>query len=308
MAALSRLTLLLAAAPHSGSTDAGDRVGTPIDHLERSATMRGFTLLASAVVVTCSSLANAQTEEPTPLTWVRYFTVEPGHSDEFKDLILEYDAPIFDKLIEDGNAVTWGMLSPFTRTGEDWTHAIWITAPSWESYDKLMEGFMTAEEARTESQNKKIDDKFLGIVDVASIHDKVFRHQKLIDSNADDPEPHYIRFGFYRVKPEHADGAADLYGDIAGPVYAQLDEQGVINAAGLAAQEIVTTSDYTHLSWTVVPSLGSFDKIDAAFMEAKENRSPGDQERMETFFAEGVDHDAYRSTICIITHFKKADH
>ena len=56
-----------------------------------------------------------------------------------------------------------------------------------------------------------------------------------------------------------------------------------------------------------MPSLGSLNRIDAAFESAKTNRSPGDQERMETFFAQGVDHEAYRSTICVITHFKKAE-
>ena len=43
--------------------------------------------------------------------------------------------------------------------------------------------------------------------------------------------------------------------------------------AGLAVQELVTTSDWTHMSWVALPSLGALDKIEDAFEEANSGRS-----------------------------------
>ena len=268
--------------------------------------MRASILAAAAACIAVSDLAPAQSDEPMPLTWVRYFTVKPGHADEFHKMIMEHDAPVFDGMIESGDAITWGLMSPFTRTGQDWTHAIWVTSPSWESYDALMAGFMEAEAERSDAENKKMEKEFMGVVDPTSIHDTVLRHVKLIDADRDDPEPRYIRFGFYKIKPGHEGEIADLYESWAGPVFTELDEDDVVNAAGLARQEIVADGDWTHVSWAIMPRLGSMDRVDAAFQAAEKERSPGEQEKIQQTAMEAMDMEAYRSSICIVTHFKKA--
>jgi hypothetical protein len=250
-------------------------------------------------------------EEMNPLTWVRFFTVEPGHGKDFMDMMMSMNAETFDGLMEDGAILGWGVFVPFTVNAEEhWTHGLWVTAKDWGHMDKFMAGMEAADSKMSEVEQEHAMRKFLEMVDVEEIHDVISRDVASTHAAMEkmpEGKPTYMRMGFYKVKPGHMEQAIGMYRDYALPTLEKLQKKGIIFAAGLSAPEVVSSNDWSLMSWSMIANLGAMDKSDAAFEAANEKRSEAERESMMERFMEHFDWDSYHSKIIRIVHMGGQD-
>jgi hypothetical protein len=266
--------------------------------------MVGRLLLGLLVAGLLPSVCAAQ-EKVQYLTWVRYFRTQPGQERDFVATIKEVNGDTLDGLVKQGKLRAWGIAIPFTRTEEPWTHAVWLSVPDWAHMDEVVQGFEAAEQARGKEANEAIAQRFRGLVEAGSVHDEVFRNIVVSSAGQGSPSaqpPAYIRLSAYKVRAGHQKDAVDLYKRYALPVYESLIADGSIIQSGLAVREIVSDSEWTHLSWMMTANLAALDKAQQAFAKAEEARSPQEQADLAKNLGEALDFDAYRSQILRIVH------
>jgi hypothetical protein len=264
-------------------------------------------LLAVGLLLSAAFLPSVAVAEETSeyLTWVRHFRVHPGHERDFIEAVKQNNGETLDGLVTDGSLLSWGILVPFSRAHDDWTHAIWLSTTDWAHMDKVIGGFEAAEKARSELENEAVARQFRELVEAGSVRDEVLRNvvvpagQRYTESGA---RPAYLRVAWHQVKPGHAKQAVELYKRIAVPVYEQLMAEGAVVACALAVRETVPDTEWTHMSWTMVGNLGAMDHMAQAFAQAEEARPEQERLAIEEEVRECLDVSAYRSQLLRIVH------
>lgn len=242
--------------------------------------------------------------EPTYLTWVRQYQVQPGHEDEFVPLIRDTGGATLDKLCADGKVLSWGIVTPLTHREPEGTHSMWISFPNWESTDVVMDALMADQAARGPEQLNALRERVRAIIDERGTRDDVFRQVVVVPPSgtpASKP-PAYLRVAWYKIRPQQEVNAKSLYQKKAAPVYGDLMSSGSVLAAGFARRELTPDSDSTHITWAVLTELSALDGINAALekldAEQKEKQQPALNDELEYYF----DMDAYRSQLFLIIH------
>jgi hypothetical protein len=250
-------------------------------------------------------------DEMQPLTWVRFYNVKPGHGEDFMNMIMEVNAPAFDGMMADGSILGWGAFVPFTVSADEhWTHGLWVTAQDWAHLDTFMKGLIASEAKMNPVEVEHYQRKYLDIVHAEDTNDEISR--QVAGAFADMTKvkkgtPTYMWLGFYKVKPGHMEDAIGVYREYGLPVMEKLCEEGSVLGAGLSRPEIVNTSDWSLMSWTMTSDLGSMDRIDAAYEAMNEKRSEAEQESMMNDFMEHFDWEGFRSKIIRIVHMGGQD-
>lgn len=229
--------------------------------------MRRVLLVLGVLVFTVSAFAQMAPAPagPPQLTWLRFYTVDRSHTRNFMDVFNRTTGPVLDRLASDRQVAGWGLAVPFTMTGEDWTHMLWITVNNWAAGDAVVRALEESDRSRPAADMEH--DQMMMADAIGNVRDVVLRHVE--QSPAPPPpsfRPMYIRVGYYTVNPGREADAAGLFHDYTVPLFRDLAARGVIGPFGMSTQEVVTDPSFTHVIWTFVDSLARFDQVREASM------------------------------------------
>ncbi|MHC4414117.1 MAG: hypothetical protein ACYS0G_02405 [Planctomycetota bacterium] len=239
------------------------------------------------------------------LTWVRYYTTNPGREVDFVKLINKISGETLNEMLADGSLISWGIAVPFTRRADSWTHLIWLSVADWSRMDRVVAAFDEASKGRSELENRAVMAEVEEVIDLGSVHDIVVRHVVVPSVGEATPPsgpPAYFRASYYKARPGQVENAVNLYQEIAVPLYEQLMAEGVILDCALAQQEIVTQSEWSHMSWYLVSDLAALDRVKQAAEQTNAARSQEERDALTERFHASLNPDAYWSEIIRIVH------
>jgi hypothetical protein len=84
------------------------------------------------------------------------YKVKPGKGSEAVKMYKQYNAPIYQKLLEAGVITGYGLVVPDMHTGAGWTHTGWVTFTDMSQIDAMDKAFDEAEKARGEELNDMV--------------------------------------------------------------------------------------------------------------------------------------------------------
>lgn len=198
--------------------------------------MRRFILVILLFVPT---LATAQVSS---LSWLRYYTAQPGKEEALTELLKEAAG---NKLA--GKVTTWGIAVPLSHTDEGWTHLMYAGVRDWKSIEHL--------EAAFASEAKRTP-----LVATNGIRDSVLVH--LVRSETPPAfKPKYLVVNEHPIKVGRENDAIALFNEWAKPVFVDLASRGKIAAWGHSAQNIVIHEGWTRMVWYFVSDLSALDEV-----------------------------------------------
>jgi hypothetical protein len=278
-------------------------------------TLRLTTALALALWLLLPTTVRADEHEdktmdqgPQPITWIRFFTVEPESSMDFTDMMMDMRAELLDGMVARGELHSWGMFVPFTLNGEEdeWTHGVWATVPDWSGVDTFIARMQEADAQMSEDDMEEMAEHFYDMVEADATFDVFMRDVMMTDhtpaKQQPDGPPRFMRLAFIKTQPLMMEDAMKLVGEYALPTWNALRHEGVLHSAGMSVVEVVAQNDWDMMFWSVLPSLGAMDTIDAAFNAAGEARSEKESEAMMESFTACFEWDSYRERILRIIH------
>lgn len=236
---------------------------------------RHLSLLTLATMVMLMPLVATAQDGPPPITWVNTLQVNGGEAHTLESLFDQFDKPILDKLLADGEILSWGfgyqMVGP---PGVD--YAMWATMPNWGTVSTVEAAFEKARKAMSKDEMKAMAEGWTAAIKDGSDRTEIIRHL-VFKPNMDAPPPKYLMLSAYTVKPGMGEDATKMYKGFVGPVYDSLLESGAIGGYGLAVPAMHTQTDYSHEGWVVFGDTAALDAIDAAFMQDEADTSDGDK-------------------------------
>jgi hypothetical protein len=243
-------------------------------------------------------------QDSRPVTWVNYMQAKPGHGGDLMQLVKKYNAPVMDGLVDDGTLVSWGVAVPMTHLGQTWTHMMWASVADWSGMEKLVRAMDEADKSRSEKESQEIEEAFQAAAVPEGHRDVVLRHVVLSapEPGSGGPAPGYLVLGFYTASPGEGDEIAELYEEVAGPVYDRLKAEGAVTAYGFAAQELDLDPAWSHVSWFFLNDLGGMDRRAKAFAEAQKERSDAQEEMLEAWFEEVLE-PAHHDLLLRVVHY-----
>ena len=277
-------------------------------------------LLCFALVLLSCVTAMAQQAPMQPLTFWYEYAVNPGKEDQFLELVKTVGAPVRDKLMADGVVLAWGVQVPMLRIPGNATHVIWYAVADWSGVEKVqtaMQAQITklTEEAAKAGATKKGAAATQGptariqeVADVSKTHDYLTRDLVFNVTKTAPPEGvlPYSRYLFVKVKPGKGAEYRKAWEKYNKPILEKLLADGVIQAYGLAVEEVRTDGDFTHYTWFDTKDLGAMDKVRAAVLADREHRSQEEQDAINDLFANLTDPDAARGEVTRSVIFKVA--
>jgi hypothetical protein len=105
--------------------------------------------------------------------WRGVYKIKPGKGPTVVKMFKEYDAPIYDKLLEAGVINGYGLAVPEVRTSADWTHAEWVTFSDMAQMDAITKAFEEARKAGGEALLEMFRTTWLGMLDPDSYWESV---------------------------------------------------------------------------------------------------------------------------------------
>ncbi len=230
--------------------------------------MRSTRLFVTILVLLMATAAFAQMQpapSPPQLTWVRFFNVDPAKSDDWVKYTKRTVGGVFDRLLNDGKLVSWGIATPFILTGQDWTHAVWITMQDWAAADQVVAAFEASQAKMSPAEREK--DMQMMRAEKSMPRDVVLRH--LVQSMTppvSTETPKYIRISYYTVKPGRSDDAVNLFKEMAEQRYIDLAKGGAVWSWGFSTQDLIADPSWTHMVWYFTNDLSRFDQVRASSM------------------------------------------
>ena len=247
-------------------------------------------VLVTAALVFPSIVASAQDEGPTPLTWVGSIKLQPGAGPQFEKVFETYDQPLFDRLVAEGEGVSWGLGYELAGPG-GFDYVIWISAPGWAGIGTIEAMFDARYEGMSEDDLAEMIAAWTAVIAPEEDQVQLLRHV-VVNTNP-EADSKYLRLSYYKVKPGRSGELVKMYKSYWVPLNEQLLESGVISAYGLIEQAIHTDSSFTHQAWIEFNSLADLDRIDKAIEEADAEVSEGDRMARELAFMKTVETGAH---------------
>jgi len=103
------------------------------------------------------------------------YKVKPGKGSTAVKMFKEYDAPLYQKLLEAGVISGYGLAVSELYTGAGWTHADWVTFSDLSQMDALDKAFEEARKAGGEALVEMYRTTWLGMVDMDAYWDSLIR-------------------------------------------------------------------------------------------------------------------------------------
>lgn len=266
--------------------------------------------LVLAMALLSTTVAFAQQMQPQPLVYLAEFSTKPGKEEEFMNLVKKYDEPTFNKLMEEGAVIAWGVDITMLHEPGAPTHTFWWVSPNWTAFDKAYAAFeeqerkMKAEDAAVAEEARKKgrpapkggEERRLETVDITKHKDYLLRD--LIVRFAETPPPAdakpWSSIFVVRAKPGKGDEYRKLWEKYNQPVLDKLLSDGVINGYEFGIEEVKSTDTFTHFSTVVMPNLAARDKVRDAFMADRQARSEVEREHIAHSFQHVLDLSASR--------------
>ena len=280
--------------------------------------MRKLILVSLTLLLLCSAAAGQQpAPTPGPLTFYYDYTVFPGKEDELNILINTVGAPVRDRLMAEGVILAWGVETPILRYPGGTTHLIWFTVANWAGVEKVLTGMearlakLAADEAQAARGRQRpamtTAERSRAVFDASKTRDWLVR-----DLTAGyGPPPNagvlpFIRYNFVKAQPGKGADYRRTWEKYNKPVFDRLVADGVVLAYGLAAEEVKTDGNWTHIVWIATPSLAAADRIGPAFAADRARRSEKDRNEITEAFLESTEPDKARSIVTRSRIFKVA--
>jgi hypothetical protein len=204
-------------------------------------------LLAGLVLLLGCSFAFAQDdeEESKGFTYATYLYCDTNKESEMDDVVSKFEAPVMDKLVEDGVMTRWGWMRH--HTGGEWRRIRWFGADSVQSALAGITAMGAAMDAAAESGD-------------APTSDACSRHEDYIwevqsTSDTDDRGPASMSV-YYSCKISDEARADEIFDELFAPVLNQYVEDGKLTSWGWQSHVIggwfrrlqtMTASDYDTL-------------------------------------------------------------
>lgn len=196
--------------------------------------------LSLALLLLFAATASAQLPK---LTWVRHFKSEI-RNDEFVRVARE---PL-DKLLGEKKIVDWGVLTPMTLMGEDWSHAVFVSAADWAAFESVTSAFDASPLLRS------------------GIRDHVVRH--VVQSQ--EPmrnKPRFVVLNFHPVTRGRDSDAVALFNEWAKPVFLELQAKAKLGPWSLAVQDTVVDNKWTYVVTYFISDLSALDDVHAELVK-----------------------------------------
>ena len=262
-------------------------------------------LLAVGLLLPQFVAAQEEQEEEAqaqPITWVSFVQAQPGKGDALSKLIAEAGAKIYDKLMADGHALSWGVAQPVNHWPDDnWSHAEWVTFKDWEGVNQFVQAFIGAQMAKSEEQRAAEQAEWLEHVVPGSHFDAVNRHL-VVGEPGKVERPWYINLGFYKAKPGQSGEVKKVYEKYAAPVMKKLQADGAVGGYGLYTSEIHGDHSWSHVAWYFMPGLGARDAVRKGFDAAEAARSEEENKALQEKFEGAFEAGSHSDRILLITH------
>ena len=108
-----------------------------------------------------------------PYSWITVVRVEPGKSDEFRQLWDKYIKPVLDKLVDDNTIHGYEMGVEEVKTTDSFTHFVIITLPNLAAREKVRNAFYADRQARTPEEREVINHRFTKVLDYSATRNMV---------------------------------------------------------------------------------------------------------------------------------------
>jgi hypothetical protein len=103
------------------------------------------------------------------------YKVKPGKGSAAVKMYKEYNAPIYQKLLEAGVITGYGLVVPDMHTGAGWTHTAWVMFSDMSQMDAIDKAFDEAEKARGEESNEMLRATWMGMNDMDAHWDSLMK-------------------------------------------------------------------------------------------------------------------------------------
>jgi len=250
---------------------------------------RWISVFVMAALMLLPALAAAQ-DEPEPLTWVGMFEIKPGADVQYEKVFEKYDKPLFDQLIADGKAMSWGLGYEMAGPG-GYDYVIWITVPGWAGIGAVEAMFDERYEGMAEEELTSMIEEYVAVAEPGTQQTQLLRHE-VFNANP-DTDYKYLRLSAFTVKAGHGGDFLKMYKSFVAPVQAQLLESGVIAGYGFISQAVHSDSSFTHETWMTFSDLAALDEYEKAFGKSYEEISGGDEVARKTAFMKMMKPDAH---------------
>lgn len=251
---------------------------------------RNTTVLVMTLLLLVPLVGAAQ-DEPMPLTWVGMVQLKPGTGPEFEKAFDKYNKPLFDQMVADGKAMSWGLGYELAGPG-GFDYVMWITMPGWAGMGAVEAAFEARHEGMSEDELAIMIADWMGVIQPGEERNELLRH--MVFKGTPGADFKYLRLSAFTANPGYGDDLTKMYQSFVAPVYEKLLADGVISGYGLAEQAVHSDHSFTHEGWITFHDLADLESVDKAF---KENEvSPGDEAARDA---------AFRKMIKPETHFDR---
>lgn len=273
--------------------------------------MRTRLVLLLTLALLGTTAATAQ--QIQPLVLVADFQVKPGKDEQFMNLVKQYYAPVFDKLMAEGAVLAWGVEVPVLHQPGAATHSAWWSMPEMGGLDKVFAAFeelqkkMKAEDEKAAAEARRRGrpspkttmEQFFETVDLSTHKDLLLR--ELVFGGGSAPPPAdarpYSWITVVRAQPGKGEEYRRLWEEYNQPVYDGLLAEGAIFGYALGIEEARSTDAFTHYTAVRLPNLAAREKVRAAFNADRQRRTAAERSIITSSFQSVLDTSASRTLV-----------
>lgn len=244
-------------------------------------------ILAAVLLVGVAAAA----QDMRPVGYLAEFQIQPAHESKFVELVKKYDKPVFDRLISEGAVLAWGLDAKMVHQHGGTTHMLWWVTPDFSGMDKVFGEFATMDVAEEDQKT------FHEIVDLNKHHDHLVR-SIVVRVNESEPEGTvYTAYSFIKVKAGKSSEWQKMFDKYTKPVLDKLMDDGTLFGYGVDVEWIHSEDPGWRAIWIVSTSLAAFDKLEAAFREARQAHSEEAREAIDHWFQKITESGEHRDSL-----------
>jgi len=216
---------------------------------------RNYFIAGLALLLTTGiAFAQDDEEESKGFTYATYLYCDTNKESEMDEQVAEFEAPVMDKLVEDGVMSSWGWMRH--HTGGQWRRIRWFGADSVQAALAGIEAFGEAMEAAAEESDSSASD--------ACPKHEDYIWEVMARSDTEDRGPASMSV-YYSCKISDEARADEIFEELFAPVLNQYVEDGKLASWGWQSHVIggwfrrlqtMTAADYDTLLTVRKEALG----------------------------------------------------
>lgn len=275
----------------------------------RRIALRGLFVFLGVAALLLPQPVLAQDDAKGPLLWVSYVTAEPGKSGELGSYMAAEGAEIYDGLVADGHAYSWGVAQAVNHfPGDDWTHMEFINFKDWSGVNEFVNRFMAGMQAMSKEDRAADAAKWDELTVHGSHYDMVSRN---VYVSASGSPPAYIHLATFTTQAGVSEGAIrKMYAKWRAPMMDGLKADGKILGHGFLMPYLHgpgSGGDVT--AWYSMADLGAVDAMDTAMDKDEAARTPEQSAEwladVQKLFAR-PDNSNHTDRLLVVLHYKSA--